>query len=186
MEQEAPFLETGSIFYQLSGQASLSLSVSLKPTEESHQYLRDQQRHSAKHLSWGWSCTWKGTVTHPLGRGHKPRSFCPVLFLPIDRDWVQESRAETLFFDQGMEKGELHFRATSVRLGGAFRIWGCGMEWLNSLRHAYFFCCSWPFCTWSILYMMPHLHLGLGAQPSPFCRRESFSVPTSSRSLQQV
>lgn len=76
-----------------------------------------------------WNLMWlmgdNDVVTNPSVSGPKPRP-CTVPFVPTDGDWVQSSRAETLFFDQGMEKGELLLSGHLPRLGGAFhdyRLW---------------------------------------------------------------
>lgn len=50
-------------------------------------------------------------------------------FAPTEREWVRYSRTETVFFDQGIERGERH-RLPDWEKPSVFI--GCGVAWWNS------------------------------------------------------
>ena len=92
-------------------------------------------------------------------KGYELRFSRTVPFTSIERDWVRSIKAETVFFHQGMEKGELmlskHLSSTGNTAFCIYRLW---LEWLNSFRNVwFFFCCTQPFPV--ILHTMPHRRL---------------------------
>ena len=69
-----------------------------------------------------------GVIVSPALRDWWPTSgsFCPGLLTPVEQGWVQNSRAQTLLIDQGIEKKRAHALKHHVPTGKVSRVFmGC-------------------------------------------------------------